>query len=440
MSLTTNAKLALLTRLSRKAPAAPEATASNIDRDRAIGWKDLPNGGELALVHDAGIALGLDNPYFRTHDGMADAETTIGNRRYINFASYNYIGLNGDARVADAAKAAIDHYGVSASASRVVSGERPIHGELEAAIAELYNTEAAIAMVSGHATNVTVIGTLLGKNDLVLHDAAIHNSAVEGAKLSGARRIAFAHNDLGAAERELVAHRGRAGRALLVIEGHYSMDGDLPDLAGFIALARRHKAWLMVDEAHSLGVLGATGRGIAEHQGVDPAGVDIWMGTLSKTLSACGGYIAGQERLISYLKYSAPGFVYSVGMPPVLAAAALASIQVMLAEPERVARLQSNASLFLRLARAAGFDTADSGGMAIVPVILGSSIVAARLAQAMFDAGVNVQPILYPAVPERSARLRFFMSSTHTEAQIRQTVEIMADAVVRVRKMKLLGK
>jgi 8-amino-7-oxononanoate synthase len=281
---------------------------------------------------------------------------------------------------------------------------------------------------------------LLGKNDLVLHDAAIHNSAVEGAKLSGARRIAFAHNDLGAAERELVAHRGRAGRALLVIEGHYSMDGDLPDLAGFIALARRHKAWLMVDEAHSLGVLGATGRGIAEHQGVDPAGVDIWMGTLSKTLSACGGYIAGQERLISYLKYSAPGFVYSVGMPPVLAAAALASIQVMLAEPERVARLQSNASLFLRLARAAGFDTADSGGMAIVPVILGSSIVAARLAQAMFDAGVNVQPILYPAVPERSARLRFFMSSTHTEAQIRQTVEIMADAVVRVRKMKLLGK
>jgi 8-amino-7-oxononanoate synthase len=440
MSLTTNAKLALLTRLSRKAPAAPEATASNIDRDRAIGWKDLPNGGELALVHDAGVALGLDNPYFRTHDGMADAETTIGNRRYINFASYNYIGLNGDARVADAAKAAIDHYGVSASASRVVSGERPIHGELEAAIAELYNTEAAIAMVSGHATNVTVIGTLLGKNDLVLHDAAIHNSAVEGAKLSGARRIAFAHNDLGAAERELVAHRGRAGRALLVIEGHYSMDGDLPDLAGFIALARRHKAWLMVDEAHSLGVLGATGRGIAEHQGVDPAGVDIWMGTLSKTLSACGGYIAGQERLISYLKYSAPGFVYSVGMPPVLAAAALASIQVMLAEPERVARLQSNASLFLRLARAAGFDTADSGGMAIVPVILGSSIVAARLAQAMFDAGVNVQPILYPAVPERSARLRFFMSSTHTEAQIRQTVEIMADAVVRVRKMKLLGK
>jgi len=365
MSLTTNAKLALLTRLSRKAPAASDTPVSSIAPDRAIGWKDLPNGGELALVHDAGVALGLDNPYFRTHEGMADAETTIGNRRFINFASYNYIGLNGDARVADAAKEAIDRYGVSASASRVVSGERPVHGELEAAIARLYNAEAAVAMVSGHATNVTVIGTLLGKNDLVLHDAAIHNSAVEGAKLSGARRIAFAHNDLRAAERELVAHRGRAGRALLVIEGHYSMDGDLPDLAGFIALARRHKAWLMVDEAHSLGVLGATGRGIAEHQGVDPAGVDIWMGTLSKTLSACGGYIAGQERLISYLKYSAPGFVYSVGMPPVLAAAALASIKVMLGEPERVARLQSNASLFIRLARAAGFDTADSAGMAM---------------------------------------------------------------------------
>ena len=438
MSLTTNAKLALLTRLARR-DTAPGPAALPKD-ERAISWKDLPNGSDLAVVHEAGAALGVENPFFRVHEGMADAQTIIGNRSYINFASYNYIGLNGDPRVAEAAKAAIDRYGVSASASRVVSGERPVHAELEQDIAGLYGAEAAIVMVSGHATNVSVIGTLMGARDLILHDAAIHNSAVEGAKLSGARRVAFAHNDLKAAERELVAQRGRHTRALLVIEGHYSMDGDLPDLAGFIALARRHNAWLMVDEAHSLGVLGANGRGIAEHLGVDPSGVDIWMGTLSKTLSACGGYIAGQKALISYLKYSTPGFVYSVGLPPVLAAAARASLRVMLDEPERVARLQANASLFMRLARAAGFDTADCCGMAIVPVILGSSLVAARLAQAMFAAGVNVQPILYPAVPERAARLRFFISSTHTEAQLRQTVEIMAEALVRVRKMKLLGR
>ncbi len=438
MSLTTNAKLALLTRLARRETAA---TAAPLPKDeRAISWKDLPNGSDLAVVHEAGAALGVENPYFRVHEGLADAETTIGNRQFINFASYNYIGLNGDARVTEAAKAAIDRYGVSASASRVVSGERPVHAELEAAIAQVYQAEAAMVMVSGHATNVSVIGTLMGPRDLILHDAAIHNSAVEGAKLSGARRIAFAHNNLKAAERKLVAHRARHTRALLIIEGHYSMDGDLPDLEGFIALARKHNAWLMVDEAHSLGVLGPHGRGIAEHLGVDPSGVDIWMGTLSKTLSACGGYIAGQEKLISYLKYSTPGFVYSVGLPPALAAAALASVRVMLEEPERVAKLQANATLFMRLARAAGFDTAECCGMAIVPVILGSSLVAARLAQEMFAAGVNVQPILYPAVPERAARLRFFISSTHTEAQLRQTVEIMTEAVARVRKMKLLGQ
>lgn len=439
MSLTTNAKLALLTRLARRDSTAPVASPLPKD-ERAISWKDLPNGGDLALVQEAGAALGVDNPYFRVHGGLAAAETSIGNRRFINFASYNYIGLNGDPRVAEAAKAAIDRYGVSASASRVVSGERPVHAELERAIADVYQAEDAMVMVSGHATNVSVIGTLMGPRDLILHDAAIHNSAVEGAKLSGARRIAFTHNNLKAAERELVAQRSRYTRALLIIEGHYSMDGDLPDLAGFIALARKHNAWLMVDEAHSLGVLGAGGRGIAEHLGVDPSGVDIWMGTLSKTLSSCGGYIAGQEKLISYLKYSTPGFVYSVGLPPVLAASALTSLQIMLDEPERVAKLQTNATLFMRLVRAAGFDTADCCGLAIVPVILGSSLIAARLAQAMFEAGVNVQPILYPAVPERAARLRFFISSTHSEAQLRQTVEIMTEAVARVRKMKLLGQ
>ncbi len=247
----------------------------------------------------------------------------------------------------------------------MVSGERPVHGELERALAAHYGVDAALAFVSGHATNVTVLGHLMGPRDLILHDAAIHNSCAEGARLSGAKRIAFAHNDWHAAEKELAAARRGARRALIVIEGHYSMDGDIPDLPRFVGMARRHDAWLMVDEAHGMGVVGATGHGIHEYWGVDPREIDIWMGTLSKTLSGCGGYVAGNADLVAWLKHSAPGFVYSVGMAPALAAAALESLRILAAEPERVARLQANASLFLALAREAGLDTGSSARFAI---------------------------------------------------------------------------
>jgi len=321
-----------------------------------------------------------------------------------------------------AAKAAIDAYGVSASASRMVSGERPLHGALEAALAAHYQAQAALVFVSGHATNVTVIGHLLGPRDLILHDAAIHNSCTEGARLSGAKRLSFPHNDWRAAEAALKESRRGARRALLVIEGHYSMDGDIPDLPRFIEIARRHDAWLMVDEAHALGVVGARGHGLHEYYGIDPNEVDIWMGTLSKTLSACGGYIAGNASLIEWLKHSAPGFVYSVGLAPALAAAALESLAIMHAEPERVARLHANAALFLGLAREAGFDTGSATAHAIIPVILGSSIAAARYSQLLLARGINVQPIIYPAVAEKAARLRFFISSEHTDADIRATI------------------
>src|SRR6185436_13568626 len=187
------------------------------------------------------------------------------------FASYNYIGLNGDPRIAEAAKAAIDRYGTSVSASRMVSGERPIHRELEQALARIHGAEDSIVLVGGHSTNVTVIGHLLGRNDVIVHDAFIHNSIVQGAMLSGARRVPFPHLDHEAAGRLLAETRPRNGRALLVIEGHYSMDGDVPDLPSFIAAARRHRAWLMVDEAHALGVLGPRGFGTADKFGIDPS-------------------------------------------------------------------------------------------------------------------------------------------------------------------------
>ncbi len=177
----------------------------------------------------------------------------------------------------------------------MVSGERPIHRELEQALARIHGAEDAVALVGGHATNVTVIGHLLGRNDLIVHDSLIHNSITQGAMLSGARRVPFRHLDPDAADKALADTRARHDHALLVIEGHYSMDGDVPDLAAFVAVARRHRAWLMVDEAHALGVLGPRGFGSADLAGIDPGEVDIWMGTLSKTLVSCGGYIAGRK-------------------------------------------------------------------------------------------------------------------------------------------------
>lgn len=431
--LSAQAKARLIEKLSsaaasRVAPAPPQRRRQTAPGEPGrLDVAELESYRELRLIEKAADYLGIDDPFFRVHDGIAGAETVIGNRTYINFASYNYIGLNGDPRIAAAAKAAIDRYGTSVSASRPVSGERPVHRDLERALARIHGAEDSIALVGGHSTNVTVIGHLLGRNDLVVHDSLIHNSIVQGAMLSGARRAPFRHLDPAAADRILADARPRHGRALLVIEGHYSMDGDVPDLAAFVAVARRHRAWLMVDEAHALGVLGPRGFGSADHAGIDPNEVDIWMGTLSKSLVSCGGYIAGRKELIGYLKRMAPGFVFSVGIAPPVAAAALAAVEILEREPHRVHRLNERAAQFLHLARDGGLDVGGSIGAAIVPIITGSSIGAARLSQALFRRGINVQPILYPAVPERAARLRFFLTADHTENQVRDAAAMLIE-------------
>jgi 8-amino-7-oxononanoate synthase len=428
--LSSQAKARLLQKLSSAAPSRVSrqgepnlsgGPAPRLDAARLDGARDI------RMIREAAEFLGIADPFFRVHEGIAGAETVIDGRSYINFASYNYIGLNGHPEIAAAAKAAIDRYGTSVSASRPVSGERPIHRELERALARIHGAEDSVVLVGGHSTNVTVIGHLLGRDDVIVHDALIHNSIVQGAMLSGARRVPFAHLDHEAADRVLAEVRPRNGHALLVIEGHYSMDGDVPDLPAFIAAARRHGAWLMVDEAHALGVLGPRGFGTADHFGIDPGEVDIWMGTLSKSLVSCGGYIAGKSALVDYLKLMAPGFVFSVGMAPPAAAAALAALELLEREPDRVRRVNERAALFMQLARAGGIDVGGSVGASIVPVITHSSIRAGRLAEALFRRGINVQPILYPAVPERAARLRFFLTAAHSEEQVRGTARILLE-------------
>ncbi|MBX9790730.1 MAG: aminotransferase class I/II-fold pyridoxal phosphate-dependent enzyme [Pirellulales bacterium] len=376
--------------------------------------------------------FGLVNPYFNVHEGVTRDTALIGGRELINFANYNYVGMSGDPAVTRAAIEAVERYGTSVSASRLVSGEKVIHGELERALANFVGAESAIVYVGGHTTNVNTIGHLFGAGDLVLHDALAHNSIVQGAVLSGAKRRAFPHNDWQALDRLLADLRPRYRRVLVAIEGVYSMDGDIADLPRFLEVKKRHKAFLLVDEAHSAGVLGRRGRGIGEHFGIDGREVDLWMGTLSKSFGSCGGYIAGNQAVVEYLKYTSPGFVFSVGITPANAAAALASIEVLAREPQRVSMVRDRAALFLKLARARGLNTGLSQGTPIVPIILGNSIHALQLSRALFERGVNVQPILYPAVEESAARLRFFINSSHSEEQIRLTVDALAEEAERI--------
>ncbi|MEL6977300.1 MAG: aminotransferase class I/II-fold pyridoxal phosphate-dependent enzyme [Pseudomonadota bacterium] len=400
---------------------------------RARPFSALREHQELAAMRAFAEAAEIETPFFRLHEGRSGARARIGGREVLNFASYDYLGLNGDPRVRDAAKQAIDLYGVSACASRPTAGERPVHQALETALARFFGLPAALTFVSGHATNVSTIGTLVGPRDLLLTDQLCHNSIITGATLSGAARRVFPHNDLAALRDMLERDRDAFENALIVVEGVYSMDGDHPDLPGLLALKEEFGAWLMVDEAHALGVLGARGRGLAEHFDVDPNMVDIWMGTLGKTLAGCGGYIAGSEALIDILKHHAPGFVYSVAAPPAVAAASLAALEILEAEPERVARIQEAGRALLEGCRDRGLDTGISFGEAVVPVMTGGSVKAIGLARALLSLGVNAAPIIHPAVPEQAARVRFFVSSEHSLTEIDEALDALSEAAQTLR-------
>jgi 8-amino-7-oxononanoate synthase len=374
-----------------------------------------------------GQALGVDNPYFLVNDGVTRDTSIINGAEVINFSSYNYVGMSGHPAVAEAVSDAVRRWGSSCSASRPISGEKPVHRELELELAKLLGTEDAMALVSGHATNVTVIGHLLGEGDLVIHDSLAHDSIMQGCMLSGATRRPFPHNDHAALDELLTNIRHQYRRVLIIIEGVYSQDGDIPDLPAFIEVKRKHQALLMIDEAHSIGVLGETGGGIGEHFGVDRTDVELWSGTMSKALAGCGGYVGGSRELVEFLKYTTPGFVYSVGMPPPTAAASLAAIRTIRSEPEHLRRLHQLSALFLGLAREAGLDTGDSADTPVIPCIVGSSATALKLSNALLVRGINANPIIYPAVPEDKARLRFFVTSCHSDEQIRYTVKALAE-------------
>ena len=410
--------------------AAPQVEAMGFSlaasRD-LITFENHPLYRQLLFKRSVGFKLRLQDPHHRVHDGAAGATTSIHGVERINFASYDYLNLNRDPRIQDAVEQAGRIFGTSVSASRMTAGERWVHGALEGALARVYEAEAALAFVSGHGGIVSTLATLMGPRDLILYDAFSHNCIVLGAKLSGAARRSYPHNNINVIEDILTVERDRFERVLIVCEGLFSMDGDGPDLPQLIALKKRHAAILMVDDAHGLGVLGARGRGIFEHQGVNPGDVDIWVGTLSKALVSCGGYVAGSGVVVDLLKHHAPGFVYSVGLPAGAAVAATTALDIMLSEPERVGALQARSRQFHDRLRSRGINIGASWGYGILPVIVGDPLRAVELSQRLFLRNINTFPVLPPGVPEGSARIRFFISAAHAEEQIDQAVEILAE-------------
>ncbi|MCB9508327.1 MAG: aminotransferase class I/II-fold pyridoxal phosphate-dependent enzyme [Myxococcales bacterium] len=374
-------------------------------------------------------APGLHNPYFTVHDGPSISRTHVAGGAMVNFSSNNYLDLATDPSVLGAVEDAVARYGTSASGSRLLSGEKPLHRELEQELAAWIGVDDCLTFVGGNTANVSTIGHLLGPGDLVAYDELAHDSVLRGVRLAGASSRPFRHNDPDALDALLTAHRRRHRRVLVFVEGLYSMDGDIPDLARLVEVKTRHRALLMVDECLSIGVLGATGRGIGELRGVRPEAVDVWMGGLSKALASCGGYIGGTRALVDYLRYTTPGFIYTTAMSPANAAAALEALRVLAREPQRVRRLHALADLFRAEAVRRGLDIGRSNGTPVIPVMIPDLQRCLRVHGRLFDRGINVQPIFHPAVPHDASRLRFFVTCSHTDEQIRETVGAVADEV-----------
>lgn len=341
------------------------------------------------------------------------------------YASYSYLGLIGHPRINKAARDAIDRFGTGTHGVRTLAGTLTIHRELEETIAEFKRAEAAITYSSGYATNLAVISALMGRGDYVLSDKLNHASIVDGCLMSGAEFRRFRHNDMDDLERRLQQIPSGAAK-LVVADAVFSMDGDIIDLPRMVELCRKYNAWLMIDEAHSVGVLGKTGRGIEEHFDMWDT-IDIKMGTLSKTIPSVGGYVAGKKELIQYLRHASRAYIFSAALPPAQAAAANEAFKVILDEPWRIEKLRANAERFLTGIKQAGFDTLYST-TAIVPIICGSDERAFEMTRECQQNDLFILPVVSPAVPEGLARLRATVLASHEPDEIDYAIDVIARA------------
>lgn len=357
------------------------------------------------------------------------ARVIVDDREMGMYASYSYLGLVGHPRINQAARQAIDEYGTGTHGVRSLAGSLSIHQELEETIAAFKNAEAAITYTSGYVTNLTVVSTLIGRGDYVISDKLNHASIVDGCLMSGAKFLRFLHNDMEALEARL-QQAGDEASKLVVADAVFSMDGDIIDFPKMVTLCQKYNAWLMIDEAHSLGVLGKTGRGIEEHFGMDGV-IDIKMGTLSKTIPSVGGYIAGKKDMIDYLRHASRAYIFSAALPPAQAAAANEAFKVILDEPWRVQKLCDNTEQFIKGVQDRGFDTMQTE-TAIVPILCGQDDQAFMMTAEAHAKGIFVLPVVSPAVPPGLARLRATITAAHEPDEIEYAMDVMAAAGKKV--------
>ena len=377
---------------------------------------------DVAHYKEVGLYFYLE----ATQDILPNGRVNVENHgEMIMLGSYSYLGLIGHPDINAAAKAAVDHYGTGTHGVRLLAGSLKLHNELESRIAKFKQTEEAITFSSGYVTNLATISSLLRKGDTVICDKLNHASIVDGCMLAMAKFVRFRHNDMDHLEKRL-QEAGEDGRKLVIADSVFSMDGDIINLPEMVRLCRKYGAYLMIDEAHSIGVLGETGHGIEEHFDLPPDSIDIKMGTLSKAIPSAGGYVAGNHELIQFLKHEARAFIFSAAIPPASAGAAKAAFDVIEAEPWRVKKLQTNYDHFAGRLREAGFDLLYTE-TAIVPVVCGSTDRAATLAKYCQDRGIFVQAVVAPVVPEGLARLRACVSAAHQMEDIDYCAETIIE-------------
>jgi len=365
-------------------------------------------------------------PYFVPIADSEGTEVTIDGRSLIMLGSNNYLGLTHDPRVLDAAEKVSRRYGSGCTGSRFLNGNLDLHEELELELAQLAGKEKALVFSTGFHVNLGVISSLIGREDCVVIDKLDHASIVDGALLSHGTVYRYKHNDITDLEKALLKARNHGGGILVVVDGVFSMEGDLADLPAILPMVEKYGARLMVDEAHSIGVMGDTGAGAHEHFGVTDK-VDLLMGTFSKSFASIGGFAAGDEVVIDYIKHHARSLIFSASLPPYAVATVRKCLEIMRAEPERRERLWSNARRLNEGLKARGFNLGTTC-TPIVPIIVGKIDHTFVFWKALFEGGVFTNPVIAPAVPPDSCRIRTSLMATHTDEQIDRALDIIEKA------------
>lgn len=364
-------------------------------------------------------------PFFRAIESEQDTEVLIKGKKVLMFGSNSYLGLSVHPKVKEAAKKAIDKYGTGCAGSRFLNGTLDIHIELENRLAKLVNKEAALCFSTGFQVNLGVVSVLAGRNDYLLLDELDHASIYEGSRLSYSNVLKFAHNDMDSLESKLKLCAPDRIK-LIVVDGVFSMEGDIINLPEVVRLAKKYDASIMVDDAHSLGVFGKNGTGTASHFGLTKD-VDLIMGTFSKSLASLGGFIAADKEVINFLKHNARSLIFSASMTPPSVASVLASLDIMESEPERIAHLWDLTRHAQAGFKAAGFDIGKTQSP-IIPLFIRDDIKALQMTKALLDDGIFVNPVVSPAVPAKDCLIRFSLMATHTFSQVDIAIEKITKA------------